>query len=97
MKKTIFPLSIFLALVLVIGISTYVSAVTINDVVRVTPEAVLADMEAGHKILILDIRSKGAYEAMDIRIEGDVRIPPDELEARMYELPMGTEIITYCT
>ncbi len=93
MKKIIFALS----LSLVLGISTYAGAVTIQDVVRITPEEVLADMEAGHKILILDVRSKGAYEAMDIRIKGDKRIAPDDLEARMYELPMGTEIITYCT
>jgi len=88
---------IILALVLVLGLSTYVSAVTIQDVVRVTPEEVLAEMKAGKKVLVLDIRSKGAYEAMDIRIKGDKRIAPDDLEARMYELPMGTEIITYCT
>ncbi|MFQ5354088.1 MAG: rhodanese-like domain-containing protein [Thermodesulfobacteriota bacterium] len=93
MKKIIFSLALFL----VLGVSTCVSAVTIQDVVRVTPEEVLADIEAGHKILILDIRSKGAYEAMDMRIKGDKRIAPDELEARMYELPMGTEIVTYCT
>ncbi len=91
MKKLI------LALVLILGISTYASAVTIQDVVRVTPEEVLADMKVGKKVLILDIRSKGAYESMDIRIKGDKRIAPDDLEARMYELPMGTEIITYCT
>ncbi len=88
---------IILALVLVFAISTLASAVTIQDVVRVTPEEVMADMKAGHKILILDIRSKGAYESMDIRIKGDKRIAPDDLEARMFELPMGTEIVTYCT
>ncbi|MFQ5479929.1 MAG: rhodanese-like domain-containing protein [Thermodesulfobacteriota bacterium] len=88
---------IILALVLVFGISTFASAVTIQDVVRVTPEEVMADMKAGKKILILDIRSKGAYEAMDTRIKGDKRIAPDDLEARMFELPMGTEIVTYCT
>lgn len=91
MKKMI------LALVLVFGVVSYASAVTIQDVQRITPKEVMARMEAGEKILILDIRSKGAYEAGDIRIKGDFRIAPDDLLNRMYELPMGTSIITYCT
>lgn len=93
MKKIIMAV----VLVLGMGLVTYASALTIYDVERITPDEVMARMEAGEKILILDIRSKGAYEAGDIRIKGDVRIAPDDLEARMYELPMGTEIVTYCT
>ncbi len=86
-----------LALVMVFGLASYASAVTIYDVQRITPEEVMARMKAGEKIVILDIRAKGAYESMDIRIKGDIRIAPDELESRMFELPMGAEIVTYCT
>jgi len=93
MKKMIMAL----VLVLGLGFVSYASAVTIQDVQRILPKEVMARMEAGEKILILDIRSKGAYEGGDIRIKGDVRIAPDDLLDRMYELPMGTEIVTYCT
>ncbi len=92
-----FMKKIALALVMVLGLASYASALSIYDVERVTPEEVMARMDRGEKIVILDIRSKGAYEAGDIRIKGDIRIAPDDLESRMYELPMGTEIITYCT
>jgi len=88
---------IVLALVLVLGLASYASAVGIEDVERITPNEVMTRMEAGEKILIVDIRSKGAYEAGDIKIKGDFRIAPDDLLARMYELPMGTAIVTYCT
>jgi len=88
---------IVLAFFLVMGLATYAMAVGIEDVQRITPQEVMTRMEAGEKILILDIRSKGAYEAGDIRIKGDFRIAPDDLMARMYELPMGTAIVTYCT
>jgi len=88
---------IILAVVLVLGLAAYARAVTIQDVERITPAEVMSRMEAGENILIVDIRSKGAYEAGDIRIKGDLRIAPDEFLDRMYELPMGTEIVTYCT
>ncbi len=88
---------IVLALFLVMGLATYAMAVGIEDVQRITPNEVMSRMESGEKILILDIRSKGAYEAGDIRIKGDFRIAPDDLMDRMYELPMGTAIVTYCT
>jgi len=95
MRGTIGKIS--LALVLVLGLASVASALSIYDVERITPEEVMARMEAGEKIVIVDLRSKGAYEAGDIRIKGDIRIAPDELESRMYELPMGAEIVTYCT
>jgi len=91
MKKVI------LALLIVVGFATYAMAVGIQDVERITPKEVMTRMATGEKILIVDIRSKGAYEAGDIRIKGDFRIAPDELLDRMYELPMGTAIVTYCT
>jgi len=86
-----------LALLIVLGLASYAGAVPIQDGERISPEEVMSRMEAGEKILILDVRSKGAYEAGDIRIKGDFRIAPDDFEARMYELPMGAEIVTYCT
>ncbi len=86
-----------LALFFALGLSGQAMALSIYDVERITPEEVMALMDAGEKIVIVDLRSRGAYESGEIRIKGDIRIPPDELEERMYELPMGAEIITYCT
>jgi len=91
MKKVI------LALLIVVGFASYAMAIGIQDVERITPKEVMSRMSAGEKIFILDVRSKGAYEAGDIRIKGDYRIAPDDLLDRMYELPMGMAIVTYCT
>ena len=85
------------ALVLVLGAALTARALSIYDVPRITPEEVMARMRAGEKIVIVDVRSPGAYRAGKIRIKGDIRIAPDELEDRMFELPMGAEIVTYCT
>ncbi|MFQ5442838.1 MAG: hypothetical protein ACE5EB_08970 [Thermodesulfobacteriota bacterium] len=73
------------------------SALRMEDVVRITPGEVMAEVERGEKVLIVDLRSRGAYRSSPIRIKGDLRIAPDELEGKLYTLPMSGEIITYCT
>lgn len=73
------------------------SALRMEDVVRITPGEVMAEVERGEKVLIVDLRSRGAYRSSPIRIKGDLRIAPDELEGKLYTLPMSGEIVTYCT
>ena len=54
-------------------------------------------LSAGEDVLILDLRSKGSYNSSDMRIKGDMRIAPDDLKDKMHLLPLGKQIITYCT
>ncbi len=64
---------------------------------RITPLELKAKIDRGERIVIIDARSGGAYDHSDLRIRGDKRIAPDEIIERARELPMGVEIITYCT
>ena len=68
-----------------------------STIERITPLELKAKIDRGERIVILDVRSRGAYEGSDRRIRGDKRIAPDEIIERARELPMGVEIITYCT
>ncbi len=68
-----------------------------STIERITPVELKAKMDRGERIVILDARSRGAYEASGHRIKGDKRIAPDEIIERARELPMGAEIIAYCT
>ena len=88
---------IFWALTLVFLFSGQALALGPQDVGRITPEELMASLERGDDVLILDLRSSGAYNASDSRIKGDMRIAPDELKEKMYLLPMGRQIVTYCT
>lgn len=56
-----------------------------------------ARVERGDNLVLLDARSRGAYDSSDVEIKGAVRIPTDELEQRAFELPFGAEIATFCT
>jgi rhodanese-related sulfurtransferase len=44
--------------------------------------------------LLIDVRRQDDEEA---RLDGAVRIPPDEIPARLDELPRGRPIVLVCT
>ena len=52
-----------------------------------------ARIKAG-TVIVLDVRPMNEFEAG--HIAGAVSIPHDELEARLRELPRGTEVVAYC-
>ncbi|GMR05287.1 MAG: hypothetical protein BMS9Abin24_087 [Thermodesulfobacteriota bacterium] len=56
-----------------------------------------AMVEKGEPVALLDVRSRGAYDHGDTVIKGAIRIVPDELVDRAWELPMGKVIATFCT
>jgi hypothetical protein len=67
------------------------------DTPRITVAEVLAMLEKHAPVLIVDSRSPGSWESSDKQIKGSVRIPIDEIEARMNDLPKDKEIIIYCS
>lgn len=56
----------------------------------------LASEEAGH-ILIVDVRSHGYYDIGAERIQGSIRIEPNNLEEEIKHLPKDKHIYLYCT
>ena len=64
---------------------------------RITVAEVLAQIEKHSPIVIVDSRSEGSWEGSDKQIKGSVRIPIDQIEVRMNELPRDKEIIIYCS
>jgi rhodanese-related sulfurtransferase/DNA-binding HxlR family transcriptional regulator len=56
-------------------------------------DELLARMHAG-EVVVLDVRPAAEYAAG--HLPGAVNIPPDELEARLRELPEGQPVVAYC-
>jgi rhodanese-related sulfurtransferase len=54
----------------------------------------LRERLSGGTVIVLDVRPADEYRAG--HIAGARSIPLDELEARMRELPRGTEVVAYC-
>lgn len=66
-----------------------------DDVPRITVQELKARLDRRENITVVDVRSRGSYERSKVKIKGAVRIPPDELNERASELPMGSELVFY--
>lgn len=67
------------------------------DVPRLTVEELKEKLAKNAPVFIIDSRSQGSYDNSGIKIQGAVRIPAEEIEARLSEIPRDREIVIYCT
>jgi len=74
-----------------------------NKVYRVVPRVQVEELanklvsEEKDKVLILDVRSHGYYDANAERIKGSIRIEPNNLSEELKTLPKEKDIYVYCT
>jgi len=74
-----------------------------NKVYRVVPRVQVEELarklqsDEKDKILILDVRSHGYYDANAERIKGSLRIEPNNLSEELKSLPKDKDIYLYCT
>ncbi|MFQ5735457.1 MAG: rhodanese-like domain-containing protein [Thermodesulfobacteriota bacterium] len=91
--RRLIPLFVLLALV-----AAYAPAFAApRGVTLISAGELKAKIDGNVPVVILDVRSRGAYDHSDIAIKGAIRIAPDELPDRTWELPMGKAIATFCT
>lgn len=66
---------------------------------RVQVEELAQRLAAGEtdKLMIVDVRSHGYYDAGTERIRGSIRIEPNNLNEELQKLPKDTDIYLYCT
>ncbi len=72
-------------------LTRFVRRVPVSDV-----EARLK-LEGTPDIIIADVRSHGYYDQGEQRVQGSIRIEPNNLDAFIESLPKGTPIYLYCT
>jgi len=74
-----------------------------NRVFRVVPRVQVQELveklssEEAARILLIDVRSHGYYDADAARIKGSIRIEPNNLEEELKKLPKDRDIYLYCT
>jgi rhodanese-related sulfurtransferase len=49
------------------------------------------------KILLMDVRSHGYYDAGAARIQGSIRMEPNNIAEEVKTLPKDKDIYVYCT
>jgi hypothetical protein len=68
---------------------------SVEQVPRISPQDLRSMLNAGANVIVLDARSREAYDHS--HIPGAQSMPLDEVEARYQQLPQGAKIVTYCT
>jgi membrane protein DedA with SNARE-associated domain len=74
-----------------------------NKVYRVVPRVQVEELarmlssEEKDKIVIVDVRSHGYYDADSSRIRGSTRLEPNNLAEELKNLPKDKDIYVYCT
>lgn len=64
---------------------------------RVTADEVKARLDRGEPIAFLDARNPTAWGEADTKLPGALRVPADEAERRLDEVPRDRAVVTYCT
>ena len=67
------------------------------EATRVTLDEVRERMDRGEPLVFLDTRNPQAWGESDTKLPGAIRVPADELEQHLDEIPRDRTVITYCT
>jgi len=70
---------------------------TMTEVTRVTPDEVQERMARGEPIAFIDARNPTAWGESDVELPGAIRVPADEVERHLSEIPRDRAIVAYCT
>lgn len=64
---------------------------------RVTVDEVRQRMERGEQFAFVDTRNPKAWGEAEMKLPGAIRVPADEVEEHLNEIPKDRTAITYCT
>ena len=64
---------------------------------RITVDEVKERMERGEQFTFIDSRNPTAWGQSDKKLPNAIRIPAEELEQHLDEIPKDRAVITYCT
>ncbi|MBA2340768.1 MAG: hypothetical protein H0V88_10260 [Pyrinomonadaceae bacterium] len=67
------------------------------EATRVTVDEVRERMDRGEQFTFVDTRNPKAWGESDVKLPGAVRVPADETEKHLAEIPRDRVAITYCT
>ena len=64
---------------------------------RIGIDEVRKRMEAGEDIVFVDTRNPQAWAQSDVMLPKAIRIPADDLDKHLSEIPKDKMIVAYCT
>ena len=67
------------------------------EATRVTVDEVKERMDRGERFTFVDTRNPKAWAEADTKLPGAMRIPAEEVEQHLDQIPHDRTVITYCT
>jgi rhodanese-related sulfurtransferase len=64
---------------------------------RITVDEVKERMDRGEQFVFVDTRNPKAWAEAETKLPGAIRVPADEVEAHLGEIPKERVVITHCT
>jgi rhodanese-related sulfurtransferase len=58
---------------------------------------VKARLDRGDPLVFIDARNAKAWDESQVKMPGALRVPADEVEHHLHDIPRDRPIITYCT
>jgi rhodanese-related sulfurtransferase len=68
-----------------------------TDIPRITIEDLKRRIDAHEALTVLDSRASDAWKNSDGQIPGSIRVPPDEVDKHLSEIPRDRLVVPYCT
>jgi rhodanese-related sulfurtransferase len=67
------------------------------EATRITTDEVKERMARGEQFAFVDTRNPTAWAESDQKLPNAIRIPADELNQHLHEIPHDRAVLTYCT
>jgi len=67
------------------------------EATRVTIDEVKERMDRAEQFAFVDTRNSQAWSEAETKLPGAIRVPADEVEQHLSEIPRDRTVITYCT
>lgn len=67
------------------------------EATRVTVDELRERMNRGERLFFVDTRNPTAWAEAETKLPGAARIPADEVEKHLSDIPRDRSVITYCT
>jgi rhodanese-related sulfurtransferase len=67
------------------------------DIPRITIEDLKRRMDAHEALAVLDSRAADAWKSSGSQVPGSIRVPPDEVDKHLSEIPRNRLVVPYCT
>lgn len=68
-----------------------------SDAPRITVDDLKKRMDAGEDFTIIDVRNPQAWSQSDTMMPEAIRVPLDDFEPYLSQIPKDRPVVTYCT